>query len=165
MQQAEALGFHLLGEQRHAGDVTPWLVEVGDEALLDRIAARDHDDRNLRGYSFCGQRRRFAAHGGDHRHLASHEICCHGRQSIVLSVSPTIFDLNVAVFHVAGPAQCFAKDRKIGYRSPRGYAAQPTDHRYRLLRARRERPSRRSPAQNREKLPSSHAHPVRGDTS
>jgi hypothetical protein len=87
-------------------------LKLTTKTFFDRIAAHDHHDRNSRGRSLGRKCRLLAATGGDQGYGPRDQIGRHCRQSIVLSVRPTIFDLNVAALDVAGIAQRFAECRK-----------------------------------------------------
>ena len=50
MQQIQPLCTQHAEEKNHASDVAIWPVEVGYEALPDRIAPDREDNRNRRGY-------------------------------------------------------------------------------------------------------------------
>src|SRR5262249_13256865 len=77
------------------------------------------------------------------------------REAVVLSVSPEIFDRNVAAFLVAGVTQALAKRvKEIGFQR-RGRVAHVADKGRFLLRARGDRPGGgRSTPQGKELPPS-----------
>ena len=103
---------------------------------------------------------RRAAGRGDHGHLAADQIGHQRRQAIVLALQPVVLDRHVLAFDVAGFVEAFAER---GHKARGGIgrpASDKPDHRQRrLLRARRERPSRRRAAEKRDELASPHVRP------
>jgi hypothetical protein len=80
------------------------------------------------------------------------------RKTIVLTLSPTVFDRDVLALDIPGFAQTFAKRGDKSCRFAWRPAAQIANHRHRrLLRARNERPCCRSAAEKRDEIPSLHA--------
>src|SRR5262249_15576594 len=55
-------------------DVAFRSVNIPDKAELDWVGAHDEYDWNSRGCFLCCEWRRFAADGGDNRHLTAHQI-------------------------------------------------------------------------------------------
>src|SRR5262245_43619230 len=102
-----------------------------------------------------GDERRIVASGcGDHGDLTSNEISCERRQPIQLSLRPVIFDRDVLTIHVTGLVQATAESRHLWSERLRRLPVQESDHRHcRLLRARRERPCRRTAEQRDERAP------------
>jgi hypothetical protein len=77
------------------------------------------------------------------------------RQAIVLSLRPAIFDCNVATLDIAGLSEALLDCCDIRRVRGRRYAGQDSDHRHRrLLRARRERPRRCRPTDERDEIAS-----------
>ena len=85
----------------HAGDVAARPVKAGDEAELDRVAARFEDDRNGRGRRLRRKRRR-SGRCGNHGHPTMNQISHHCRQPISSTLRPTVFDRHVLAIDVAG---------------------------------------------------------------
>ena len=85
----------------HAGDVAARPVKAGDEAELDRVAARFEDDRNGRGRRLRRKRRR-SGRCGNHGHPTMNQISRHCRQPISSTLRPTVFDRHVLAIDVAG---------------------------------------------------------------
>src|SRR5262245_56468817 len=87
-------------QKGHARDVAAWLVEAGDEAELDRVAAAHEDDRYGRRRRL-GRNARWGVGRGDHRHLPVYQISHEIRQSIVLVFRPAILDRHTLTLDVA----------------------------------------------------------------
>ena len=96
--------------------------------------------------------RRRSGQGGDHGHLALNQFDHHGRQSIVLTIGPTIFDFDVPALGNAGLAQaskeCSYKRRPLFSRC----TAKDPNRRRPLLRARRQWPCGDAAAEQRDEL-------------
>src|SRR5262249_8722380 len=127
-------------------DIAARPAEIGNETTFDRIAAADEHDRYGRGGSPGGAHDDIWAE--DHSHLALHQLRRECRQPIELVLRPAKFDRDVVAVDEAGFFQAVTECRSpvngIGSRG----GIKETDHRYRRpLRARRERPRRRSAAE------------------
>ena len=119
-------------------------MEARDQAEADRVAVEKEDDRGGRGCRLGGHHRRLAA-GCDDGDLALDELGGERRQSIVAAARPAIDDGEVAVFDKSRLLE--AEPERVEVRRERfgRSAAEKSDNRHRrLLRARRERPSRRA---------------------
>jgi hypothetical protein len=69
-----------------------------------------------------------------------------------LTIEPVVLDRDILTFDIPGLAKPFAKRRRTGRSGLGGPKVDDSDHRHRtLLRARRERPSRRA-AEERDEL-------------
>src|SRR5262249_44133260 len=125
-------------------------------AQLHWIEAGDEDDGNCRRRCPCGQRR--GAIRRDHVDLTADQVGCQRRQTIVLTLRPAILDCDVLSFKVAGAFQALAECARSDCISIGGCAVEKSDHRHRpLLRARRERPGDRHPANEPGELAPSHS--------
>jgi hypothetical protein len=152
-QQSQPFCHRLSSDQRDAGDVTARPVEAGDQPERDRVAADHEHDRNRRGRRFGRADRRGAGGRDDGGDPPVDQIGRQCRQPIVLAVRVAVFDRHVAAFGMTGFAQAFAEcGEEMGELGRRG-AVQISNHRHRLLRARRERPSRRAAEQSDELWP------------
>ena len=151
MQQFQAFRCYLCGRLSHACDVTARSAQATDEAEPDRVGGRFEDDRNNGGGRFCREGCRRAARR-EHGHLSLHQISCHCRQSVVVPLRPSEFDLDVLALDQTRFTQAFPKrchTIRVGLRRP---GSEETDHRHRrLLRARGERPGGRA-AQKRDEV-------------
>ena len=117
-------------------------VETVNKALLDRIGARQEDDRNRRSCRLGRQGRRRARDAGDNGHLSTDQISGQCRQSIVATLRPAILDRHVAALNIAGFAQALMERARSTQIEVRGSTAEESDYRHRrLLRTRRKRPS------------------------
>jgi len=109
------LGYHKAG----AREVTARACETGDQAEPDRVGDGSEDDRDRRG---CVARRLC---GGDaarsyyHVDLTGSEIGCQRRQSIVVALSPAVFNRYVLSLDTASFAESLAKSGHIGCRLTR----------------------------------------------
>src|ERR1700738_1913652 len=112
---------------------------------------RAMDDGNGLACCFCGKDRR-RVDGGDHGHLTTHQLGSQGRQLVIVSLGPSIFDRHIPAFVITGSTEtateflhemrCCAGRRGVHV----------TNHRHsRLLRARCEGPGRRT-AEHRDEL-------------
>src|SRR5262249_33027263 len=75
------------------------------------------------------------------------------RHSILPPSGPAELDRHVAAFNIPGFAQAFAKCLQVFDAHLRRTGTKETDHRQRLLRARRERPHRRAAEERDEVAP------------
>jgi hypothetical protein len=125
---------------RNARDVLAWLVEICDEAELDRIKTGLEDDRNSCFRGLRGERGRRAG-CGNHGRLVLHKIGHQGRQPVGMVVRPTVFDLHVAAIGVAGFGEPVEKGRKLALVILGRLRVQKSDDRDDgLLRLRYQRP-------------------------
>ena len=147
--------FELLVEDGHPGEVPARPGEAADETDRDRVAAAGKGDGDGGGRGLGGARGGIAE-GGDDRHVAGHQLGCQGRQPVELTVRPAKLEGDVAVRDVAPLGEAFLKR---GHRARALVARmEEADHRHRrLLRARRERPSCRRAAEERDELASFHS--------
>src|SRR5262249_40431618 len=86
------------------------------------------------------------------------QIGCQFRKAIEPAFRPAIFDRDVAALDIARFRQGLAQGgeaaaHQIAWR----HAAEKSDHWYRLLRARRERPRGRRPTEQRDELAALHS--------
>src|SRR5262245_45090246 len=137
-------------------------MQAGDQPEANGIAIDQEYDRGGRGCRLGGHYRRLAA-GCDDRDLALDELGGERRQLIVAAARPTIHDGEVAAFDksrlLEAQPECVEVRRERSGRS----ATEKSDHRGRLLRARRERPRRRA-AEERDEVAAFHSidlHPTR----
>ena len=143
-QQGKPLQVERKGEHGHAAQIASRPMEARDQAEADRVAVEKEDDRGGRGCRLGGHHRRLAA-GCDDGDLALDELGGERRQSIVAAARPAIDDGEVAAFDKSRLLE--AEPERVEVRRERfgRSAAEKSDHRHRrLLRARRERPSRRA---------------------
>src|SRR5262249_40992964 len=137
---------------RDAREVAAWLVKTFHQAKVNRIASRDEDDWNGRG------RRHGRPGRGDsttcrnnHRHLAANQICRQRRKLIIVTQCPAKIDLHILPTEIAEFAQPALERNYVSAGIFWRPAAEKSDHRHWLLRARRERPRRRA-ADERDKI-------------
>src|SRR5262249_20061739 len=79
-------------------------------------------------------------------------------ESVVVAVRPAIFDHYVLRFDISGIFQASAERTQSVGKEFWGIAAEKSDYRHRrLLRSRRKRPHRASPAEKRDELAPSHS--------
>src|SRR5262245_31701368 len=90
----------------------------------------------------------------DHRHLTAYQIACEVGQSVDLVLRPAILDRHILAPDVAGFTKALAECGQISCTIDRRRAAEEPNHRHRrLLRARHERPRRRTANQRDELAP------------
>jgi hypothetical protein len=78
------------------------------------------------------------------------------QQATVISLRPAVFDRHIAAFDKASVIQSLSNDSDQECIGRPRTAAQDTDNRKLLLRARRERPRRRRAAEKRDELATDH---------
>src|SRR5215813_13734874 len=145
VQEPEPLGYQLVAHGVDTGDVAARSAEALDKAELDRVQAEAEDDRNRRGCGFGRERRGRAARCGDDSYPAADEIGHQFRKSGKVVPCPAVFNCYVLTLDVAGFAQSFAERCQQARRRLRRIRMHISDDRNaRLLRARRERPKKRS---------------------
>src|SRR6516165_6617318 len=92
----------------------------------------------------------------DHRHLTAYQIGCEVAQSVGLVLRPAILDCHILALNVAEFTKALVECGQMACAIDRRGAAKESYHRHRrLLRARRERPSRRA-AEQRDELATLH---------
>jgi hypothetical protein len=120
-------------------------------------SAPTENDRNGRSRRFRHSGRRGASGRRDQRHLLADQIDGHGRQLLVFVGGPAIFDGDILAFDEARVGKSLAKGGEpFGVLVARA-RVQESDHRHRrLLRERRERPSRDRTADKADKFAPPH---------
>ena len=119
---------------------------MSDEPEPDRIRSSFEDDRNC-----CGRRLRRNCHlscsRGNHCDLTTNQISQYRRQPINSALRPVVLYNDVAAIDIPGFAQSCAKRRRHWRVALGGSGVDKPDYRQGLLlRARRQRPSRRRAA-------------------
>src|SRR5262245_25565280 len=140
----------------HPCEVAARSVEAGNETDLNRIGAGDEDNGNGARYSLRSYRR--LAVRGNNGDLPASQIGCQCWQTIVVTFGPAVFDRHVPTIDIAVFSQALPKrDQEVCILLGRPSVKKP-DHRHRrLLRARRHRPRRRRPAEQRDELAAFHS--------
>jgi hypothetical protein len=123
----------------------PWEAshQAGDEAEVYWIAGCREDNRDCCSCRSCRNCRRGAGRG-EHDHLATNQLRRERRQSVILALSPTIFDNYILSFGVSAFLQSIAKRGQVGRISFMRGSIQEANYRHRWLSLCRERPSRRT---------------------
>src|SRR5262245_30097660 len=149
VQQVQTLRSDLDVQHNHAGEISSWSVQAGEEAGCDRVAGGKKDDR-------YGRRRRLG-HGrgrgvrGDHAHLSAKEIGGQRRQTLVATLGPAVFDPYITALYIAGFAEALAEGVcELRIFPGRSAVEEPDYGHRRLLRAHRERPCCRAAEQRDE---------------
>src|SRR5262245_34113163 len=150
VQETEALGPDICGQQAHPGCVTSRLIQAGNESGSHRVFPGEHD-RDRRSYRFSGRGWNVAPRRNDDCYLAPDQIRRQCWQSIVLALGRLVLDCDVLTLEISGLLEALKKRRhQVGGALDRSAPEEP-DHRHRrLLRACRERPSRRAAEQRDE---------------
>jgi hypothetical protein len=122
-----------VGNEADTGDVAAGPVDVGDEAIPDRVAPGHKDDRHSRRCSFGRERRRGIAH--DQSYLPAKKVRHQKRQPGLIR-GRVQFDRDVLALNEACFLEALAQRSHVVR-----CAGQESHHRQlRLLRARREWP-------------------------
>jgi len=106
-QQLQSLRPHNAAKKAHARDVATRTVQVGDEAVLDRVAPGHEDDRHRRGRGLGRECRSQVP--DDHGHRPANQISHQSRQPINLIVRIAIFDCDVLALDDACFLQALAE--------------------------------------------------------
>src|SRR5215472_12394866 len=135
----------LVLKRAHTRDIATGAMQAADDPAPGRIAATYEDDRYGRGRGLRRQGRWLATYCNNDGHLLTHESGGEPRQSIVLTVSPTIVEGDVLTLDQACFIQTLADDRNERHVDSGRTATQQCDHWNRaLLRASGQRPRRRT---------------------
>ena len=100
MQHLQLLRSEFYKQHAHSRSIVARPVEAGDNAKLDRVAATVENNWDRLRRCLGGQCRRLASHGHDHGHLTARQLNRKRRQSIVVSLRPTIFNRDVLAFDI-----------------------------------------------------------------
>src|SRR5262249_43342201 len=99
---------------------------------------------------------RHAEGSGDEADPAANEVGCQFRQALHVVMRPPEFDGHVLALDVAALAQSLAESAHSICERLRRAELEQSNHRHRLLRARRERAARYSTAEKRDEVPPPH---------
>ena len=151
MQQPESFPTERNIEKAYTSDVAARSIQIGDKAGGYRVFPAAEDDR----YSFCGGHDccHRAVVGNDDCNLAADQIGCQRRKPVRLIIAVAILDTDVAAFRVTGLAQAAMERSKQMAEASLRAAAEKSDHRHRLLRARDKRHRNSSAAKSRDEVP------------
>src|SRR5262249_34834774 len=132
-------------------------AQACDKSHLERVNSYTEDNRNRCSRGLCRKCRRSATGCRNHCHLTLKQLRRKRRQSLVVTLCPTVFDFGVLALNIADLSQTLTKGAQTMLTQVRRCIAEKPDYRYRgLLRARRERPPSRRAAEQRDELASSH---------
>ena len=143
MQKPKLLGCKARIHGGDASDIAAGPIEANDEAGLDRVNSDHENDRNRCGRGLGRECRRHAARRHNDVRRPPDQVGRQLRQPGALPVPPAIFDQNIAALDIAGFSEPFAEagdESRVCF--GRARMEQPNHRHRRLLRARRERPSR-----------------------
>jgi hypothetical protein len=132
-----------------AGSTAARPVETFDQTKLHWIAADCEYNWDCRCCRFSGKHCRLAAGCNQYSDASLGEIGRQCRKTIVLTLSPTVFDRDVLALDIPGFAQTFAKRGEKICRFAWRPAAQIANYRH---RTRSERPSNRRATKNRDEF-------------
>src|SRR5262249_26596100 len=137
-------------QQGDAGNITTRPVITCDQAQFDGVLATGENDRDgCRGRLRCERSR--GTTSTNHCDLSAHEFARERRQSIHSTFCPAVFNADIAVLDIAGLNEALPERRNGIFECSGRSAVEEPDHRHRrLLRARRERPDRRTAEQRDE---------------
>jgi len=121
-------------EHGRARYVAAWPVEVRDEAQIYRVRSTRKNNWYCRGCSLRGDGGT-TRRGEDDRHALENEIGSEGRQAIILTFRPAIFDCNVAARDKASlrPSRKAASISEYAPRDPP--LKNPIEHKRRTMSA------------------------------
>jgi len=108
VQQPQPFRHQLRTQLGHTGDVATWSIQARHKTKLDRIAGRLEHDRDGRGHSLGGKRRRRPARQ-HHTDAPAHQVGCQCRKLVDMTISPTKFDRDVLALDAAGFTQALPK--------------------------------------------------------
>src|SRR4029453_19389445 len=135
MEHFQPLRPYLHIQRGHTREVAIGPAQAGDKSKLDRVAAGKKDDWNRGGRRLSRQYRRKSVDGGNHSHLTMNKISRESRQSIVLTLCPSIFDRDIPVLDVAGFGEASVeRGNCVTQRSQRSAANEPNPRNGWLLR-------------------------------
>ena len=110
-QQPQPLRLERDKERACARDVAARTLHAGDDAAPDGVGATREDDRYASARRLGRQRGCLTTHCNDDGHLSTHEIGGEARQSIVLTLGPTIVQGDVLTLDKACFNETLADDR------------------------------------------------------
>jgi hypothetical protein len=144
--------------QGHAGYIAARPVQARDDTKRHGITADDEDNGNSRSSCFGGADRRSASCGDNYRYSSADEVGRQCGQPIILTVCIAVLERHIPAFRIAGFAQPFVESSEKMWELCSRCSIEISDqrHRWRLLRARRERPRRGGTAGKCDKFPSPH---------
>jgi hypothetical protein len=153
-------------EKGQPGGVAAWPRQAGDEALPDRIGDRDEHDRD--GAHLQGKRRQRRRGGGDDQvRFELDQLLGERPRPGRIAAIPAIVDAQVATL---GPSELPERllERRAAlaiFRIVLGERHQRADASHALLPARREGPSDRRAAEERDELAAFHSHSITSSAS
>jgi hypothetical protein len=141
------------GEEIDTGQAAARTREAGDKTKPDRVFVDVEDDRDRRACLGC--QRSGVSDGDEHGDLSARHFSHQLRQSIDLILRPAIYSGDVLALDIAGVFEALTESAQAVRERVR-CGVEKSDHWHRrLLPARRERPSRRCAAEQRDELASS----------
>jgi hypothetical protein len=90
VQQFQPLRSYLNIQRGHTSEIAIRLAHACDKSKLDRVAAGEKDDRDRGSRRLGRQCRRKSVDGRNYSHLTVNQIGGKSRQSIVLTLCPSI---------------------------------------------------------------------------
>src|SRR5215470_10102381 len=109
MQQLKPLRLESDRQTTDTRDIAAGPVHAGDESVLDRVAAGLENNRYCGGCRLCCETRCGRGACSNDGDLATNEIGCQRRQSVILALRPAILDRHVAAVDKASFVQALAK--------------------------------------------------------
>ena len=101
MKKSETLGFQRRPYQAYSSDIATWPIEAGNKARFYRISGAYEHYRNCSG-GRSGRSRGFgAADCKDYGNPSPHEILCQRRQSVRMTLGPTVFNCKIPPIDIA----------------------------------------------------------------
>src|SRR5262249_10652739 len=132
-------------------------AQACDKSHLDRVNSYTEDNRNRCSRGLCRKCGRSATGCRNHCHLTLNQLRRKRRQSLVVTLGPTVFDFGVLALNIADLSQTLTKGAQTMLIQVRRCIAEKPDYRYRgRLRPRRGRRAGGRAAEQRDELASSH---------
>ena len=88
-QHAQALLFHVIGQNEKASSVAARPIRCFDQPGLDWIAAHPENDWDGRGRRACCPRRGIPTDGHEHVYAAADKFCGKCREPVIVTVAPS----------------------------------------------------------------------------
>src|SRR2546425_10910938 len=105
VQQLQSLRPYLCIQVGHAGQVAPGSAQACNKSNLDGVDRYPEDDRNCCSRGLCRECRRSASGCRNHGHLTVNQFSRKRWQPIVVTLCPTIFDLDVLALDITSLLQ------------------------------------------------------------
>ena len=120
MQKFQPLRRDFHAQARHAGEVTSWPAQAGDQSNCDWVGTHLEDNWDSCGRRLCRERCRSASRCDNHSHPTTYQICGQRGQSVVLTFRPAKFDCDISTLDISGFAETLVEGSSHGWRTRQG---------------------------------------------